>query len=372
MRKIKSIEGQLYVAGDGALKRFDGDAWFDVGVNFDGTIHDVQQVNGDIIVVGEMDSGIQNYEGTGNLAMVENDSLFTWMPSMPGTGESRLNNIYISGFDLYVTGSRKYPGPPDLLTFKLEGQEWVQQSFFSMSGIEVIDDRQFIALSGNTADNTHLTYELCSLFELDPHREPLAHLENGWIDVFETPNPVIAYDHTISLPGYGIKQSPDSLLEDRLATIYSAGLWWSGESIGQAYTSATMFGIEDVDDIHRIQGFGPISQWYDQSYIRRYNSVWSLTKEEIEYHQAHFEDPGYFPIKAIYSYPGNGRVEYGESEHLLPFVHVDEDGHYDPFQGDYPSLSGDRSLFMIISDGHEGLVLGKPEVKDAIQWQVRD
>jgi hypothetical protein len=81
-----------------------------------------------------------------------------------------------------------------------------------------------------------------------------------------------------------------------------------------------------------------------------WNYIWNLKKMDIDYHKAHYSDPGYTPIHDILSWPGNGNTAYGEAEKLAPFFDRNGDGIYDPFNGDYPEIRGDQTLFFIFND----------------------
>ncbi len=81
-----------------------------------------------------------------------------------------------------------------------------------------------------------------------------------------------------------------------------------------------------------------------------WNYVWSLKKTDIDYHRAHFWDPGYQPIHDILTWPGNGDTALGQAQRLAPFSDRNGDGIYNPFDGDYPEIRGDQALFFIFND----------------------
>jgi hypothetical protein len=81
-----------------------------------------------------------------------------------------------------------------------------------------------------------------------------------------------------------------------------------------------------------------------------WNYVWNLTKPEIEYHKLHWNDPGYLPIHDILTWPGNGNVSLGQAAQLAPYFDRNNDGIYNPMDGDYPLIRGDQALFFIFND----------------------
>jgi hypothetical protein len=81
-----------------------------------------------------------------------------------------------------------------------------------------------------------------------------------------------------------------------------------------------------------------------------WNYIWNLKKTDIDYHRAHYWDPGYAPIHDILTWPGNGDTSLGQAPRLAPFSDRNGDGIYDPFDGDYPEIRGDQALFFIFND----------------------
>ena len=92
-----------------------------------------------------------------------------------------------------------------------------------------------------------------------------------------------------------------------------------------------------------------------------WNYMWNLKKTEIDYHKAHYLDPGYHPIHDILTWPGNGDVSLGEAPKLAPFFDRNNDGIYNPLDGDYPEIRGDQALFFIFNDdrGYHNETMGK-------------
>ena len=81
-----------------------------------------------------------------------------------------------------------------------------------------------------------------------------------------------------------------------------------------------------------------------------WNYIWNLKKSDIDYHIAHWQDQGYKPIHDILTWPGNGNVSLGEAAKLAPFYDRNNDGIYNPMDGDYPLIRGDQALFFILND----------------------
>ncbi len=81
-----------------------------------------------------------------------------------------------------------------------------------------------------------------------------------------------------------------------------------------------------------------------------YNKVWKVSRSEIEYHILHRDEPGYQMPEDIATWPAHGDVSNGEEYILAPFVDVNQNGVYDPENGDYPFIYGDQAIYYVIND----------------------
>jgi len=96
--------------------------------------------------------------------------------------------------------------------------------------------------------------------------------------------------------------------------------------------------------------FNADSAWIPEEVKNEYFKIWKLNKAEIEYHVLHYNDAGYEPIEPIATWPAQGDTEIGQAEYLAPFMDMNNDGDYNPMDGDYPLIRGDQSLFFIFND----------------------
>ncbi|RLD53711.1 MAG: hypothetical protein DRJ05_15985, partial [Bacteroidetes bacterium] len=95
---------------------------------------------------------------------------------------------------------------------------------------------------------------------------------------------------------------------------------------------------------------GPISGIYNKQYDMKWGRLWSLSKADIIFHKDHFGDVGYEPIENIINWPGNGNEENGQAGQLAPYFDINENGVYEPMQGDYPLIRGDKAVYFIYND----------------------
>jgi len=128
-------------------------------------------------------------------------------------------------------------------------------------------------------------------------------------------------------------------------TIFSSLLW-----IGGIYNDTVYMAAE----FSRFRGFdfwsGPVSDIYDLSYLHKWNRVWQLSLDTIEYHLLHYNDNGYIVPENILTWPGNGNVQYGQEEKLAPFFDQNNNDFYEPVLGDAPLIRGDEAIFFIYND----------------------
>jgi hypothetical protein len=95
---------------------------------------------------------------------------------------------------------------------------------------------------------------------------------------------------------------------------------------------------------------GPIASSYSGNYEQRYNHVWKVSRQQIDYHQQHFNDVGYVAPADLTNWPCNGNTANGEPGILAPFVDLNSNGVYEPQSGEYPDVLGDEALYIIYSD----------------------
>lgn len=148
-------------------------------------------------------------------------------------------------------------------------------------------------------------------------------------------------------------------------------------STGTIYVLEPWIGGLDVNgdlhiagDIHRnmVTDFyaGPVRDTSIQTSSQDsiWNRVWKVTKDEISFHRNNYYFSGYSPIESIASWPAHGNTSLGQAQNLAPFVDVDNNGIYNPMNGDYPNIKGDQSVYIIFNDSRSkhyetgGLPLG--------------
>lgn len=122
------------------------------------------------------------------------------------------------------------------------------------------------------------------------------------------------------------------------STLFANGLWiGSGE-----HTAIRQFGSSG-DDFQP----GPLSNDGQPVGGNDYNRVWFVSRSMIDYHLAHYTESGYTPAESIRTWPAED-ANVGHS--LAPYHDANNDGHYNPLDGDYPLIRGDKAAFSIFND----------------------
>lgn len=93
--------------------------------------------------------------------------------------------------------------------------------------------------------------------------------------------------------------------------------------------------------------FTPLQQ---MRYNDLFYGVWQITKEEIDYHKAHWFEVGYVASDAILDWPANGDSIVQTAAQLAPFADGNYNGIYEPLLGEYPVIKGDKCLFTFFND----------------------
>ena len=146
--------------------------------------------------------------------------------------------------------------------------------------------------------------------------------------------------------------------DGNVSSMFATSIWFGGkDSEDHLHVSADKF------DINSIFNAGPLrlnDAGTDAIVTDQYNKIWKIDRATIENFKYRFENGqvqnGSWPIDYdIESWPAHGPEGYAEN--LAPFVDVNEDGVYNPIDGDYPDIEGDQMLFWIMNDNYDGRAL---------------
>lgn len=134
---------------------------------------------------------------------------------------------------------------------------------------------------------------------------------------------------------------------------FSALSFWIGgiDAVGtlkvaaQTYRQASTLGLGywagplSVDSANTAAGF-----------CNLYDQIWRINANEVRNHRNNIGNVGYQVPASIANWPGNGEAAFGYDPNLAPYYDVNNNGIYDPAQGDYPKFLGDEALWMVYND----------------------
>lgn len=139
-------------------------------------------------------------------------------------------------------------------------------------------------------------------------------------------------------------------------TMFTSSLWMGGKGADSTlYLAGDMYRMGPYSGTFGMNPdfyAGPVMDSVNYSIYQDtvWNRVWKIRKSEIEYHKAHWNSPGYIVPVNIATWPGNGNTAYGQAAQLAPYHDRNNDGIYNPADGDYPLIRGDEAIFTIYND----------------------
>ncbi|NPD85133.1 T9SS type A sorting domain-containing protein [Lentimicrobium sp. L6] len=119
--------------------------------------------------------------------------------------------------------------------------------------------------------------------------------------------------------------------------------------IGDVQFSGDIWCSNNTDFIN-----GPIKDAYHAEYDSKYFRTWMVTKSQIDYHMAHFNDEDYQIPEIISNWPADIISFNGLDYEQADYVDFDQNGVYNPENGDFPKISGDKAILYLINDGRLG------------------
>lgn len=137
-----------------------------------------------------------------------------------------------------------------------------------------------------------------------------------------------------------------------LNTMYAGNMWIGGlDQNGQLHLAAQTYRQSGTDFFQ-----GPVSSTssYSASQDQYWNRVWKINKSTIDTFRLWFQDPSQYPgytiPQSISSWPAHGNTSLGEAANLAPFFDYNNDGTYNPSNGDFPCIRGDQAIYFIFND----------------------
>lgn len=127
-------------------------------------------------------------------------------------------------------------------------------------------------------------------------------------------------------------------------SMFAAALWIGGLDVNEQLKIAAVRFRQVGDDFWP----GPLTvdgaAYVDQATCSEYDKHFKITRADVEYHIANWDQPNYEMPTVIRDWPAHGDVTKKQTRYLAPFKDVDGDGEYNPANGDYPYYDFDNEL----------------------------
>jgi len=147
-------------------------------------------------------------------------------------------------------------------------------------------------------------------------------------------------------PKYEIPKSDEEGVAKK-NSLFAGALWIGGYDEGNNLRAAAMtYRQSESWDFFP----GPLdinTASIDVSECVKWDKIFQITREEID---EFIESDGDIMSDNIRDWPAHGDESIGQAKYLAPFIDVDADGLYDPYQGDYPDVLGDQTLWFVYND----------------------
>lgn len=135
-------------------------------------------------------------------------------------------------------------------------------------------------------------------------------------------------------------------------TLFASALWIGGIAPANSLHLAAMTYRQGGSDYYP----GPldtVSGKGDTAANAVYNRIWKVSRWEIEeLKQKHADgslaNGSYTPGTDILEWPAHGSGDH--SRQLAPFTDINNNGVYEPLEGDYPKIKGEQALYWIFND----------------------
>lgn len=145
------------------------------------------------------------------------------------------------------------------------------------------------------------------------------------------------------------------------STIYASSFWLGGLDNSNILHVSQQTYSEGVD---RTYYQGPLDTLNATAAVPTlWDQVWNITKAQVQYHIANWNQPWYVMPTAIATWPGNAPSGSSYNKVLAPFYDSNFNSIYEPALGEYPSFPGDVAAYFICNDNYTATANGTPSLK---------
>ncbi len=165
-------------------------------------------------------------------------------------------------------------------------------------------------------------------------------------------------------------------------SLFAGGIWLSGiDDQGQLHVAAQTYRQTRENDFWP----GPLNNnaTTNKDECLKFGTPFVINKFEVMEFVDRFGQSNYTIPSHFYTYPAEGNTAGGYLQYLAPFVDVNNDGNYNPDDGDYPDmglnasdcqgyLKGHQNVFTIFNDAGSASSLGVEIHKQSYAYSTTD
>ena len=313
-------------------------AWLPAGNGLNGTVHALEILGDTLYAEGSFTADLLGTPRTQVVKWAGGD----WV-NVDLTGvEGSVDHLFLLEGQLAVSSNQG--------TFVRTPAGWTKTRLREVTCTGTFGGQTLIGLwSSGGPDSLEFYHNDSFLYRLHPYGKAEHYLSNDTMTTWAYP--ALLANQRVRDNGWHFGP-PEDLQAHEGHALDRTSMWFSAWQDSTVYATGDQGGPTVTNPPHYTT-YGPFSEVYDNTFADRYLRVWTFTQDEIAHHLAHFTEPGYQVPEKLASYPGNGRVELGESAHLAPFVDQNQNGWYEPELGDIPAFCTDQAAFSINHDAFD-------------------
>ena len=134
-------------------------------------------------------------------------------------------------------------------------------------------------------------------------------------------------------------------------SMFTSGLWIGGKANNGSLHLAAVRYVGSGNDYYP----GPMMNGSSYSAYEDsiWNKMWKISKAEVDIHMTSWSQPGYTAPSDFISWPAHGDITKGQAADLAPYYDHNQDGSYNPYDGDFPLIRGDQAIYFLRNDDRD-------------------
>jgi hypothetical protein len=353
--------GKLWVGTNQGLSTFSNNSWTTYSKDNSGLktnmIHTISQSSDGVVWLGTDSVSLGNNYYPGLYAVKDN----VIMPSIELNGNCSItgalfnvNSFTPIGNQLVIPIVRLFWQNSNTLRFSMIGQAYAKEYQLSPYSVSLpsLSSLFLATVSNNLIYWCANDYRPDSLFTFNPafYEPPLSNQNLSYLNINKVSTPILNRGDMfwdLNTGGYEVPKGGCK------RALFASTLWMGGLANGNLRIAAQTYRQNGSDYFP-----GPLktgTATTDSATMEKYDRIWRINRQTIEEFKIKFAEgkvtSGTYPIPENFkTWPAHGDYQNGYGMYLAPFVDLNDDGLYNPMDGDYPKIKGDQMLYWIFND----------------------